>query len=250
MNPSDANSPLATLRQLKEMLDAGILTPQEFEALKQKLIFGNEPIVPLPPVEPAISAPDTELVQTPPTPLFNEEALIIQAPATTMEWPVPAATPPVESTYYAAPLDEAVEQRNPLTLVFAIGGALLVLALVLYLALGNRSTDEHVTSTSQTAADSTAVAPEVGPQAQQITLPPVTVPETVRVAPAVPLPAASSVRRDSTVVAPVPAATAPVTAAPPAAPVTTPAPAKPAPKATPTPPAAPADTTSSKSSQP
>jgi hypothetical protein len=250
MNPSDANSPLATLRQLKEMLDAGILTPQEFEALKQKLIFGNEPVVPLPPIEPAISAPDTELVQTPPTPLFNEEALIIQAPATTMEWPVPAATPPVESTYYAAPLDEAVEQRNPLTLVFAIGGALLVLALVLYLALGNRSTDEHVTSTSQTAADSTAVAPEVGPQAQQITLPPVTAPETVRVAPAVPLPAASSVRRDSTVVAPVPAATAPVTAAPPAAPVTTPAPAKPAPKATPTPPAVPADTTSSKSSQP
>jgi hypothetical protein len=250
MNPSDANSPLATLRQLKEMLDAGILTPQEFEALKQKLIFGNEPVTPLPPVEPVISAPDAELVSTPPTPLVNEEAPVVQAPATTMEWPVPAASPPAESTYYAAPLDEAVEQRNPLTLVFAIGGALLVLALVLYLALGNRSTDEHITSTSQTAADSTAVAPEVGPQAQQITLPPATAPETVRVAPTVPLPAASSFRRDS-VVTPAPiTTTVPATTAPPAAPVATPAPAKPTPKATPTPAAAPADTAASKSSQP
>nr|GFC25590.1 hypothetical protein [Tanacetum cinerariifolium] len=39
---TNAQLPLATLRQLKEMLDAGALTPQEFEALKQKLIFGQE----------------------------------------------------------------------------------------------------------------------------------------------------------------------------------------------------------------
>jgi hypothetical protein len=246
MNPSDANSPLATLRQLKEMLDAGILTPHEFEALKQKLIFGNEPVVPTSPVAPAVSAPEPELAYTPPTPLIEEEVPVTVAPTPTTEWPVPAAQLPVESTPYLPSVEEAPEQRNPLTLVFAIGGALLVLALVLYLALGNRSTDEHVTSTSQTAADSTAVAPEVGPQAQQITLPPVTAPETVRVAPTVPLPAASSFRRDS-VVAPLPAATPPATAA---APVATPAPAKPTPKATPTPPAIPADTTSSKSSQP
>jgi hypothetical protein len=250
MNPSDANSSLATLRQLKEMLDAGTLTPQEFEALKQKLIFGNEPTVPVPPIERAAPAPDAELIYTPPTPLVDEESPVILAPTPTTEWPVPAASLPAESTHYVPAVDEAAEQRNPLTLVFAIGGALLVLALVLYLALGNKSSDEHVTSISQTAADSTAVAPEVGPQAQQITLPPATAPETVRVAHTVPLPAASSFRRDS-VVAPAPAATVPATTAPPAAaPVATPAPAKPTPKATLTTPAAPADTAASKSSQP
>jgi hypothetical protein len=247
MNPSDANSPLATLRQLKEMLDAGTLTPQEFEVLKQKLIFGDEPVAPASPMERiGPTASTNEWVPTPPTPLLNEDAPVIQAPATTMEWPMPAASLPAESTHYTSPVDEVPEQRNPLTLVFAIGGALLILALVLYLALGNRSTDEHLTSTSQTAADSTAVAPEVGPQAQQLTLPPATAPETVRVAPAVPLPAASSFRRDS-VVAPVPAATSvPVVPAP----ATTPTPAKPTPKITPAAPTTLADTAANKSSQP
>jgi hypothetical protein len=250
MNPSDANSPLATLRQLKEMLDAGTLTPQEFEALKQKLIFGNEPVATTPPVAPFVPAPADELVRTPPTYTIDEEAPVTLAPTPTAEWPVPVASQPAESTHYAPVVDdELIEQRNPLTLVFAIGGALLVLALVLYLALGNRSTDEHVTSTSQTAADSTAIAPEVGPQAQQITLPPAAAPETVRVAPTVPLPAASTFRRDSAVVAPAPAATAPVTTASPAAPVAAPVPAKPIPKALPTPPVV-SDSAASKSSQP
>lgn len=259
MNPSDANSPLATLRQLKEMLDAGTLTPQEFEALKQKLIFGNEPGASVTPVSPIVPAPYIdELPHTPPTPLLDEEAPVILAPTPTTEWPMPAASLPAESTHYTPPtlVDEVAEQRNPLTLVFAIGGALLVLALVLYLALGNRSSDEHVTSISQTAADSTAVAPEVGPQAQQITLPPATAPETVRVAPAVPLPAASSISRDSVAASAPTATTAPATATPAtaptttAAPVVTPTPAKPTPKPTSTPPAAPTDTAASKSSQP
>jgi hypothetical protein len=248
MNPSDANSPLATLRQLKEMLDAGTLTPQEFEALKQKLIFNNEPVAPTQPVAPAVPAATAELVHTPPTPVVDEEAPVILAPTPFTEWPVPAASLPAESTHYAPAVDEAAERRNPLTLVFAIGGALLVLALVLYLALGNRTTDEHVTSTSQTAADSTAVTPEVGPQAQQITLPPATAPETVRVAPALPLPAASNLRHDS--VASATPTTAPTPSTAPAAQVATPAPAKPAPKATPATAPAATDTTANKPGQP
>ncbi len=35
MSPSDAHSSLAALRQLKEMLDAGTITPAEFETLKR-----------------------------------------------------------------------------------------------------------------------------------------------------------------------------------------------------------------------
>ena len=52
-------SPLDTLRQLKEMLDAGALTPSEFEALKQRLVF-NEPLI-------ALSLPPA----APPLPMFG-----------------------------------------------------------------------------------------------------------------------------------------------------------------------------------
>jgi len=222
MNPSDANSPLATLRQLKEMLDAGTLTPQEFEALKQKLIFGAEatgaaaPATLVPPPAPAYIppveliepvAPEVSAVPPPPTP----DWLAAAAPALVHHSAPDAA--PEEQGYE----DEMLEKRNPLNLIFAIGGALVFLAVVLYLTLGNRGPDEHLTSTTQTAADSTHVAPEIGPQAQQLTLP-LASPETIRVAPVVPAtvaPTASTFRTDST------ATTAPVTAP-------TPTPAKPA----------------------
>jgi len=228
MNPSDANSALATLRQLKEMLDAGTLTPQEFEALKQKLVFGQEAAAPAP-----NSAPATALGQ--PLPSTVPLADIPVAPAQ-VELPPASATPQGTDWLTAAapvliedtPTDPAIEapeeRRNPLTLVFIIGGALVLLATVLYLTLGGTTPDEHLTSTSQTAADSAHVAPEVGPQAEQLTLPPA-VPETIRVAPVVapaPVakPAATQFRADSTA--------APATASPaaaPAKPVAKPAPA-------------------------
>lgn len=206
MNPSDANSPIATLRQLKEMLDAGTLTPQEFEALKQKLIFGADAVAPTPPVAPvAQTAPARS---TPPAYVAPAET---SAPARSEVSPAPetpdwlAAVAPA-LVDHSAPVveeepvyDEGLEKRNPLNLIFAIGGALIFLAVVLYLTLGNRTTDEHLTSTTQTAADSTRVAPEVGPQAEQLTLPPAS-PETIRVVPVVPAtvaPAASTFRSDS-----------------------------------------------------
>ncbi len=232
MHPSDANSPLATLRQLKEMLDAGTLTPQEFEALKQKLIFGaeaptaTEPVTPVAPVAPAPAyippaelagpvAPEVSPVPPPETP----DWLAAAAPVL-VDHSRTAPTPPDEEPAY----EEGLEKRNPLNLVFAIGGALVFLAVVLYLTLGNRGPDEHLTSTTQTAADSTRVAPEIGPQAQQLTLPPAS-PETIRVAPVVPAtttPAANKFSTDSA-----------TTATP--APVAAPAPAKPAAKPTPAP---------------
>jgi hypothetical protein len=232
MNPSDANSPLATLRQLKEMLDAGTLTPQEFEALKQKLIFGAgaaeatapaavAPVVPaapayIPPAEASEPvAPEVSAVPPPETP----DWLAAAAPAL-VDHSTPAVAP--EEQGYE---EEGLEKRNPLNLIFAIGGALVFLAVVLYLTLGNRGADEHLTSTTQTAADSTAVVPETGPQAQQLTLPPAS-PETIRVAPVAPAavaPAASKFRTDSA-----------ATAAPAAVPTPTPVrpAAKPAPPTT------------------
>ena len=227
MNPSDANSHLATLRQLKEMLDAGTLTPSEFEALKQQLVFGKEGVgrgeeqLPMPLV-PAAAAPAADLLV--PTDFLEPEpeplgpSVETSTPSEAPDW-LAAAAPPLlapeeEPTYLAA------ERRNPLTLVFAVGGALVLLAIVLYLTLGNRPESEHLTSISQTAADSTAVAPEVGPQAEQITLPPAAAPETIRVAPTTPpptVPAAAGKFRADSVLAPAPSApvkTAPATTPP------------------------------------
>jgi len=220
MNPSDANSALATLRQLKEMLDAGALTPQEFEALKQKLIFGQE--APASPTE--LPLAEHTLGQSVPA---LEAAKVDLPPASATpqgtDW-LNAAAPVLLENTPTDPLIEAPEERrNPLTLVFIVGGALVLLAMVLYLTLGGNTPDEHLTSTSQTAADSAATAPEVGPQAEQLTLPPA-VPETIRVAPAVvpaPVakPAATQFKADSAV------APAPTTPAPaPTKPVAKPAP--------------------------
>ena len=220
------NSPLDTLKQLKEMLDAGTITPQEFEALKQQLVF--QPGVAAPPaaptealVSPAAEIPVGPVATSPPSEYRRADDLPTSAPT----GPPPPATPvlpppaaPTETPEWmaaAAPLllsnhetlPEPTERRNPLTLVFAIGGALVLLALVLYLALDNKHDSERLTSATQTAADTTAVAPEVGPQTEQITLPPAAAPETVRVAPvaAPPVaPAAATRFRSDSVATPTP----------------------------------------------
>jgi hypothetical protein len=214
MNSSDANSALATLRQLKEMLDAGALTPQEFEALKQKLIFGQGAAAPLaepPAAESTLgqSAPAVAPVVDPPVAPAQVNLPPASAAPEGTDWLTTAAPVLLENTPTDPLIEAPEERRNPLTLVFIIGGALVLLALVLYLTLGGNTPDEHLTSTSQTAADSTATAPEVGPQAEQLTLPPA-VPETIRVAPAVAPPpvsrSAATFRTDS---ATAPAASAP-----------------------------------------
>ncbi|GAB3639054.1 hypothetical protein GCM10027422_46450 [Hymenobacter arcticus] len=236
MNPSDAHSSLAALRQLKDMLDAGTITPQEFETLKRQLIFGLEPALPLSPADgssvtatlPANDLGNKVLPEAPaPIPEAtiaaydtvapNPAELAPPPPAATSDWLAASAgsTPDTEPD-----LRLAEEGRNPLNLVFIIGGALVVLGLVLYLFMGRPAApDEHLTSSSQTSADSTTVAPEVGPQAEQITLPPTTVPETIRVAPMarpVVTAAASQFKADSVA--------APAAAMPPAkAPASTPA---------------------------
>lgn len=224
MNPSDANSPLSTLRQLKELLDAGTLTPTEFEALKQQLIFGKEGVgpleapLPLMPLVPAAAAPaadlllPTDFLEPEPEPKLPAAETSPPTPPAAANWAAPA--PLLSSEPPGAPV---AGRRNPLTWVFAVGGALVLLAIVLYLALGNQPANEHLTSSSQTAADSTAVAPEVGPQAEQITLPPATVPETVRVAPASSprvAPAAATRFRADSVATPAPAPAAPATPPP------------------------------------
>jgi len=220
-NPS---SPLDTLRQLKEMLDAGALTPTEFEALKQRLVFAPgapgpvaaEPAAPaatalpapeVPPAAPAPAPPSfssrPSLSDLPPTPPEAEE---VEVDALVFE-PVPeplfmagaSADSPVAvggSGYgEAARLtdDDApdlvpapAQGNSSLGLVLAIGAVLVFLAVVAYLGF-TRPASEHISSTSQTAADSVATAIETGPQVAP--LPAITaVPETVRVAPTNPAP--------------------------------------------------------------
>ena len=220
-NPS---SPLETLRQLKEMLDAGALTPSEFEALKQRLVFmpGSSGSVAAEPVAPAVpAAPVHSIAPALPTP----EALPVNhAPASPPAFPgsnLPAvwATPrevevdavvsepvPVPGASAGFPavvgglnsveaeplvddnaLDPApAERSSSLGLVLAIGAVLVFLAVVAYLGF-TRPASEHISSTSQTAADSRATTIETGPQVAP--LPATTAaPETVRVAPKNPAP--------------------------------------------------------------
>jgi hypothetical protein len=199
------NSPLDTLRQLKEMLDSGAITPTEFEALKQRLVF-TTPASPPAPAAPTALPP--EPVASPAPPAFTRPPVAAEAALLPAE-----ELPPPTPTYFTAgpePLPEPMLQeplpepepawrtrdefppiaeepaRNPLALIFAIGGVLAFLAVVLYLNL-NRPPSEHISSTSQTAADSLAAPIETGPQAEPL---PTTIaaPETVRVAPAHPAP--------------------------------------------------------------
>jgi len=227
MTPSSdsAGSPLATLRQLKEMLDAGTITPAEFEALKQQLVFGAKGEAPTATPGPVVSdvppAPvptpylDTPAALTPEaTPLLTPEPDWLAAPAA-----LPASVLADDQAEFNDEPELVAERRNPLNLVFAIGGLLLFLGVVAYLTLGRPTTpDEHVTSTSQTAADTTSASPEVGPQAEQLTLPPAAAPETVRVAPAV-APVATPLATDTAVT---PSASAPAAAPTSAASVVTP----------------------------
>ncbi|MGY3089179.1 hypothetical protein ACVWYF_002219 [Hymenobacter sp. UYAg731] len=194
------NSPLDTLRQLKEMLDAGAITPTEFEALKQRLVF-TAPVTPPAPAAPEYSVPAPVV---PPTPIAFDRPPVSTAPTSPLAEEAPAA----ESSYFAAEPEPILEPepepawrtrdefppmpeepaRNPLALIFSIGGVLAFLAVVLYLNL-NRPPSEHISSTSQTAADSLALAApiETGPQAAPLPSTAVA-PETVRVAPAHPAP--------------------------------------------------------------
>ena len=308
------SSPLDTLRQLRELLDAGTITPQEFETLKARLLaeqlaapvvppaavippaapatpptvplnptFTTPPVTPTdpvrsepattPPVSPApgpveelpplldfFKQPQTSGSATPPpvAPVREEKPASYTAPYTPPPPPAPAAptaapdffpprpapppapptpretpqfyppapsTPPpaaappeffppkTQATVPAEPIrsvvppvpptpvnpprraaeplddDEEVAEaptKSPLGLILAIGGGLLLLALIWYLVAGQSRSSEHLTSISQTAADTVAVAPETGPQAEQLDLPPAAAPETVRVAPVIP----------------------------------------------------------------
>ncbi|MDU0369297.1 SHOCT domain-containing protein [Hymenobacter endophyticus] len=248
----DKDSALDTLRQLKEWLDAGTITQQEFDALKQKLVFNQTPAPaatppatyvppgsPTPPSAPPV--PSTPAAHEPTTMAAPVSEPLL--PPVTTE-PVPAytqplpPTPPVTTPGFSHPLEagrpvaspsqddafvtstapaaeeEYVEDtaytapaKSPLGTILVVGGIVLLLALVAYLMLGNRES-ERLTSTTRTAADSLATNPEVGPQTEQIELPPAAAPETIRVAPAVPVAPVDSVATAAP--APAPAETAPV----------------------------------------
>jgi hypothetical protein len=184
-------SPIETLRQLREMLDAGTITASEFEALKQQLIFSAQAPATEPPIPdftaPAVALPAPaeqqspmfEDAQLPPDSIDLDANEAVGSPA-----PRPLAATPADADE-ADIAETPPTARNPLNLVLAIGGLLVLLAVFAYLGL-NRRDSEHISSNSMTAADSLSVVEE-GPQAEPIEQP-VAVPETVRVAPINPAP--------------------------------------------------------------
>ena len=279
-------SPLDTLRQLKEWLDAGTITPEEFQTLKQKLVFTDasatppavppvalvSPVVPEPQVpaappvaeeptppaapplpvnmaaplavvppafpvapEPTTIAPIEDPLLPPltrePVPVSAPEAVPPAPPVTgpgfshPLEAGRPAASPsradefvtpaaaPVAAEEYVEDEAYAVPPKSPLGIILVVVGIVALLALVAYLMMGNQSS-ERLTSTTITAADSVATRPDEGPQTEQIDLPPVAAPETIRVEqPAAPVAAPAT----DTAMSPAPAAAAtPAPAAEPA----------------------------------
>ncbi|OWP63104.1 hypothetical protein CDA63_10425 [Hymenobacter amundsenii] len=273
-------SPLDTLRQLKEWLDAGTITPEEFQTLKQKLVFADttpprapeppapepfevalptvpEPMPPLP-EPPTAASPKTWPSLLPLTPVPPPAAAVPPAPEPTTIAPVefapllppithaPAAEVPVTPAPPAtaeAPFSHPFEAGRPaaspgpadsflppvppaadadsveyveddaytappkssLTTVLVVGGIVLLLALVVYLMTDNRDS-ERLTSATRTAADSVAVRPDEGPQTEQIELPPIAAPETIRVEPVAPPVAAPPASDTATMAAPTPEA--------------------------------------------
>ena len=226
-------SPLDTLRQLKEMLDAGALTPTEFEALKQRLVFSELPTAPpspLPPVISDISSPSAvsapaafedvnvvppyasrvEAVELPVTP--SSAPFLVAPEVVPVSFPEPLAVPVSEwpSQELTEKADVLPARSSPLGLIIAIGAVLAFLAVVAYLSM-NRPSSEHISSTSQTAADSVAATIETGPQAEPLPQTITAAPETVRVVPAHPAPALLARPpagvRDSAETAPVPTTT-------------------------------------------
>lgn len=200
------SSPLDTLRQLKEMLDAGAITQEEFNKLKQQLLFGGTaasagsaptPVAPVtvPPMGASLAPPESQMIAPPvDDPLLPPvipagsqplEPVVFDA-GTQRPTEGPLSPPP--TAYETEPLEEAPRQ-SPLGLILIIGGVLALLGVIGYLVLGNRSS-ERLTSSSLTPADTAAVAVEEGPQAAQLDLPPVQAPETVRVQTNIPLTAA------------------------------------------------------------
>ncbi|GAB3741863.1 hypothetical protein GCM10027594_21420 [Hymenobacter agri] len=212
-NPS---SPLDTLRQLKEMLDAGAITPTEFDALKQRLVFNpsaapgadSPSAAPASPATPAasnpvppISPPEVPAEPVPhqpwTEPVYMPSADGLFLPDTSSDFPPPALLVehdaadthtfmPEEPDAEAVPVAPA-GSNSSLGLVLAIGAVLVFLAVVAYLGFTRPTTDEHISSLSQTAADSANTTIETGPQVTP--LPATTAaPETVRVAPTNPAP--------------------------------------------------------------
>ncbi|AWM33492.1 hypothetical protein [Hymenobacter nivis] len=243
MDPS-LETALAALRQLRHDRQNGLITDRDYDRRIATLLQGQNapvllallqaeggaPAVPSPPAAPVAPAPAVGpgrvAPPTAPTPDFPETRKPAVPPAATMpdftglKRPTPPAVPPVPPV--AAPPPTAVEDEaaaelgappagSPtLNYVLIGGGVLLLVLLVVYLMSGPRAS-EHLTSTSRTAADSAATAPEVGPQAPQLERPPVAAPETVRVFP------------QTAPVVPAPDSTAPASAAVPSAPVAAPA---------------------------
>lgn len=199
---------LAALRQLRNDRQNGLITDRDYDRRIAALLQGqNAPALlaqlqaesgsaaplaaPIPPDAPPVAA---HAPAAPPAAVPVEAAPEPVAPAPAPEPSLAAAFGglPVSPPAAPAPLaqeDEAAAElgappANSSTLNYVLmGSGLLLLALVVVYLLRGQGPSEHLTSASRTAADTTATAPEVGPQAPPLARPPVAAPETVRVFP-------------------------------------------------------------------
>ncbi len=227
MDPS-LETALAELRQLRHDRQNGLITDRDYDRRVAALLQGQnapallaqlqaEGALPAPLAAPAVvaapappPAPAPPAVPPPVEPLAKAAAAAPEPLLPLVFGGLPVA--PTAPTAPTAVEDEAQSElaaptSSPALNYVLIGGGLLLLALLVAYLLKGQRPSEHLTSASRTAADTTALAPEVGPQAPRIELPPAAAPETVRVFPrAAPGPPAAAA--DSAAPAPNPAAPA------------------------------------------
>lgn len=256
--PAEANGPNAAteLQQLEAALRTGAITPELFATLAASLgpAAAAQPLAPAPGTGGAPAAPNENAGLPSLISLFENAPSAAPAPppaAPAAPRPAPAfLPPPPESRPAPAPVPEflpprpaaglaaapapapwpaapqppaaakpAAPERSGLSAALAVLGVLALLALAYYLYQNNQREDEHLTSTSITAADAVAVAEEPEPAATSDDLPAASEAAPAPVAPApAPAPSSTLATTDSTATAPVSSPTAPVANAPAATP--------------------------------
>ena len=179
-------SAIKSIQELKNLLDSGAITPQEYDVLKRKIIFGNSApgngAVPLtPPVAPGTG--ESRNIVPPPPPIRETPPVATENKPVTPEYrrtPQPEPVAPVadtpEKTNYTLFGESGVEQSDApqeksrdwlLTILISLAAVLLI-GLVAYWLISDKDS-ERLTSTS--GPDTEEVMPATGPTTNTETKP-------------------------------------------------------------------------------